>query len=67
MTDAEIAEVRGIVRLEALRASVFSVASESLDSNTPRLRVLVDLENDSFAASFEYLDRAGRCVTGGAL
>jgi len=67
MTAQEIDEVRGIVRLEALRSAVFSVASESLDDNITRLVVDISLVGDSLAASFHYSDSSGDVVMGGAL
>ncbi len=67
MTAQEIDEVRGIVRLEALRSAVFSVASESLDDNITRLVVDISLVGDSLAASFHYSDSSGDVVMGGVL
>lgn len=67
MDARQIDEIRRIVRLESLRSAVFSVASESLDVNTPALRVDIALEGDSLAASFYFLDASGGMVSGGSL
>lgn len=67
MNAAQIDEVRRIVRLEALRAAVFSVASESLDSDNPRLSVDISLDGETLAASFHYRDAAGNVTMGGSL
>jgi len=67
LTAEMIDEVRRIVRLEALRASVLSVASESLDQHIPRLVVVVALQGETLEASIEYLDSTGAPMSGGAL
>jgi hypothetical protein len=64
---AQIHEIRKLVRLEALRAAVFSVASESLDGNTPRLVVSVDLDDESLSASIQFCSASGHVVMGGTL
>jgi len=67
MSPAQIDEIRRVVRLENLRAAVFSVASESLDDQNPRLTVEIALDGDVLAASFHYSDQAGNFTIGGAL
>jgi len=63
----QIDEIRRIVRLEALRAAVFSVASESLDEYLPRLVVAIALDGETLDASIQYLDAAGHVISGGSL
>jgi hypothetical protein len=63
----QIDEVRRICRLESLRSAVLSVASESLDHNTPRLDVSVSLEADELVAVFSYSDGHGHVIAGGNL
>jgi hypothetical protein len=68
MLDAsQIDEIRRITRLEALRAAVFSVASESLDFHIPRLVVVVAFDGESFDASISYTDAQGSVISGGSL
>ena len=68
MLNAEtIDEVRRIVRLEALRAAVFSVASESLDEHITSFVVAVDLHGETLGASFQYRDSSGVVMAGGTL
>lgn len=67
MTAEQIDEIRRIVRLEALRASVFSAASESLDDHIPRMVVSIDLEGETLAASIAYHDASGLVISGGSL
>jgi len=68
MLNAEtIDEVRRVVRLEALRAAVFSVASESLDEHLPRLVVAIEIQGEILEASIQYQDAAGNVVSGGSL
>jgi hypothetical protein len=68
MLDAnQIDEIRRICRLEGLRSAVLSVASESLDYNTPRLDVSVSLEDDELIAVFSYSDGQGHVIAGGNL
>jgi len=66
-TDVQVQEIRRIARLEALRAAVFSLASESLDTQTPQLRVVVSLRDDDLVATINYHDAAGHAVMGGTL
>ena len=63
----QIDEVRRIVRLEALRAAVLSVASESLDAHHCQLVVDVTLEDDTLAATIQYVDSSGNVISGGSL
>lgn len=67
LTAELIDEVRRIVRLESLRAAVFSCASESLDEHVVRLVVAIALEGDTLAATIEYQDASGSVVLGGSL
>lgn len=67
MTAEMIHEIRGIVRLEALRAAIFSCASESLDSQTCELVARVKLQHDCLEASFEYCDSNQNVLAGGTL
>jgi hypothetical protein len=68
MLNAEqLDEIRRIVRLEALRAAVFSTASESLDEHVPRLVVDIELSGEVLAASISYFDASGVMVGGGTL
>jgi len=68
MLDAvQIDEIRRLVRLEALRAAVFSVASESLDNHTPKLVVSIFLDGDVLAATLDFLGADGQVVMGGTL
>ena len=67
LTAESVDEVRRIVRLEALRAAVFSCASESLDEHIQRLVVAISLEGETLAATIEYQDASGLAVMGGAL
>lgn len=60
-------EVRRIVRLEALRAAVFSVAAESLDEHIPRLVVDIELADDELSATIQYRDSLGNVTMGGSL
>lgn len=62
-----IDEIRRICRLEALRSAVLSVASESLDINTPQLVVRVSLDSDQLVATFGFCDPEGFVVAGGDL
>ena len=63
----QIDEVRRIVRLEALRAAVLSVASESLDEHHCQLVVDVTLEGETLAATIQYVDSSGNVISGGNL
>lgn len=66
--DAQVAEIRRIVRLEALRSAVLSVASESLDDSITSMVVSVDLdETGTLGATISFSDRTGHVVTGGSL
>lgn len=67
MQAEQIDEIRRVVRLEALRAAVLSVASESLDESHCTLRVEVTLEDDSLVATVEYVDYFGKVISGGSL
>jgi len=68
MLDAvQIDEIRRLVRLEALRAAVFSVASESLDQHTPCLVVSIAIEGETLAATIEFLGPDRSVVMGGTL
>lgn len=67
MQAEQIDEIRRIVRLEALRAAVFSVASESLDAHHCQMVVDVTLEGETLAATIQYVDAAGNVITGGSL
>ena len=67
LTSEQINEVRTLARLEALRSSVFSVASESLDDQTPRIVVTCTWSDDAFDAFYQFQDSKGITVTGGAL
>lgn len=60
-------EIRRTIRLEALRAAVFSCASESLDEHIPRLVVAVELVGDLLSASISYQDATGAHMAGGSL
>jgi len=66
-TDVQVQEIRRIARLEALRAAVFSLASESLDAQTPQVRVCVSLVEDELVATINFHDAAGHAVMGGVL
>lgn len=63
----QIDEIRRVVRLEALRAAVFSVASESLDEHHCRMVVSVSLDGETLEASIQYVDASGSVVSGGSL
>jgi hypothetical protein len=67
LTVEQIDEVRRIARLEALRAAVLSVASESLDEHTPRMVVVCSINGDQVEASIQYQDEGGFPMSGGAL
>lgn len=67
MQAEQIDEIRRIVRLEALRAAVFSVASESLDEHLPRLVVVISLDGETLDATIQYQDASGHVVSGGSL
>lgn len=63
----QLDEIRRVVRLEALRAAVFSHASESLDNHISRLVVDIELEGETLTASIQYRDSFGNLVSGGSL
>ena len=67
MQAEQIDEIRRIVRLEALRSAMFSVASESLDEHVPRLVVAIALSGETLDASIQYTDAAGHVISGGSL
>ncbi len=67
MTATDVDEIRRIVRLEALRSAVFSLASESLDEQTPCFTVEVHLDDLEFSASFAFRDSSGNLIAGGSL
>ena len=67
LNDVQIDQVRRVVRLELLRSSIFSLATESLDAQVPRLVVDVAIVDDQFEASISYLDSTGAAVSGGSL
>jgi hypothetical protein len=67
LTAEQLDEIRRIVRLEALRAAVFSTASESLDEYVPRLVVDIELAGENLAASITYFDASGNMTAGGTL
>jgi len=67
LTAEMIDEIRRVVRLEALRAAVFSVASESLDDHITRLVVAVALHGETLEATIQYCDESGNVVSGGSL
>jgi len=68
MLDAsQIDEIRRLVRLEALRSAVFSVASESLDQYHTAMVVSCSLEGDSLEASIQFRDAMGNVLLGGSL
>jgi len=65
--ESQISEVRQIVRLEALRAAVYSLASENLDENITRFSVFCSVEEDSLAAEIQWYGPKGHSVGGGRL
>lgn len=65
--ESQISEVRQIVRLEALRAAVYSVAAENLDSNICKLVVSCDLEGDTLGAEIAWFGPGGLPIGGGRL
>jgi chorismate synthase len=65
--EAQIAEIRQIHRLEALRAAVYSLASENLDAHISRLVVTVDSDGDSIGAELLWLSPEGVPMGGGRL
>jgi len=66
-TDVQVSEIRRIARLEALRAAVFSLAAESLDTQTPQLMVQCFLDQGELSATIAYLDPNGGALMGGEL
>jgi len=62
--DLQIAEIRRVCRLEALRSAVFSVASESLDDQITAMYVTCELEGDTLGARVEFSTSSGAVVMG---
>ena len=67
LNEAQIAEIRQIHRLEALRSAVYSLASENLDSHITRFVVTVDAEGDTLAAEISWRGADGSPIGGGRL
>lgn len=65
--ESQISEVRQIVRLEALRAAVYSVAAENLDQNITRLVVSCDFDADGLGAEIEWFGPNNQPIGGGRL
>jgi hypothetical protein len=67
LTSEQIDQVRRVARLEALRAAVLSVASESLDDQIPTIRITCSVDFEGLVAGYEFLDSKGIAIMGGAL
>lgn len=65
--EGQIAQIRQIVRLEALRAAVYSVAAENLDQNITRLVVSCSFEDDSLGAEIQWFGPKDSPIGGGRL
>ena len=67
LDETQIAQIRQIHRLEALRSAVYSLASESLDENIHKFVVSVEIEGDTLAAEISYIGAGGVVMSGGRL
>jgi hypothetical protein len=67
LNEAQIAEIRQIVRLEAARAAVYSLASESLDENISRVSISVEMDAEGLGASIDWYNPQGVAIGGGRL
>ncbi len=67
LNEAQIAEIRQIYRLEALRSAVYSLAAENLDAHVSRLTVSCSLVDDELGAEISWADAQGMHISGGRL